>query len=309
MFSLFDCHCDTITTAMREKQDIYDNSLHISLKRLQEFKRAVQVFAIWLDDDLIDDGFKNANSAIDFFESCLNKHGDILVKATNEETLAKCNEGKIAAILSVEGGEAIGDSLDNTDYLYGRGVRLATLTWNRENNLGYGAQTGSKKPLKPFGIQALKRMEKLGIIVDVSHLNEAGFWSVCENSAKPFIASHSNAKSLCRHYRNLTDEQLKAMRASGSMVGINLFPPFLNESETACIDDILRHTEYMGNIIGEDRLCLGCDFDGIDKTPRDIHNVSELDKLYNAFINSFGKSVADKIFFENIYEFMRDFII
>lgn len=308
MFSLFDCHCDTITTAMREKQDIYDNSLHLSLKRLKEFKRTVQVFAIWLDDDLISDGFKNANAALDFFDNCINKHGYIIVKASDKESLAKCNEGKIAAVLSIEGGEAIGDSLDNIDYLYDRGIRLATLTWNRENRLGYGAQTGSNSPLKPFGIQALRRMESLGIIVDVSHINEAGFWSVCENAEKPFIASHSNVYSLCRHYRNLKDDQLRAIRDTGSMVGINLFPPFLNENETACIEDILRHTEYMGNIIGEDRLCLGCDFDGIDKTPEDIHNVSELYRLYNAFVNSFGKHTADRLFFDNLYKFINKYL-
>jgi membrane dipeptidase len=304
MFSLFDCHCDTLTTAMREKQDMYDNNLHISLKRLQGFERSVQVFAIWLDDILIDKGFENANIAINYFEDCLNRHKDILVKVTDKTTLAQCNDGKTAAILSIEGGEAIGDSLDNLDYLYNRGIRLVTLTWNRENSLGYGAQTGSDKPLKPFGIKALERMERLGITVDVSHLNETGFWSVCENASKPFIASHSNAYSICRHYRNLKDEQLKAIADTDSMVGINLFPPFLKETGEACIDDILRHTEYIGNIIGEDRLCLGCDFDGIDKTPKDIHNVSELDRLYIAFEKSFGRNTANKVFFDNMYNFM-----
>lgn len=307
MLSLFDCHCDTITTAMRESQDIFDNKLHLSLKTLRQFEKAAQVFAVWLDDDLIADGFKNANAAIDFFESCLNKHSDIMVKAVDADSLAQCKKGKIAAVLSVEGCEAIGDSLDNIDYLYNRGIRLMTLTWNRENALGYGAATGIEKPLKPFGIKAFKRMEELGIIVDVSHLNRAGFYSVYENAQKPFIASHSNAYSLCAHCRNLTDEQLKIIRDTGSMVGINLFPPFLNESERADITDILRHTDYIGNIVGEDKICLGCDFDGIDKTPDDIHNVSELCLLYAAFEKNFGKAAADKIFFDNLYVFMSDF--
>ncbi len=308
MLSLFDCHCDTITTAMREGQDIFDNKLHLSLKGLRQFEKAAQVFAVWLDDDLIADGFKNANAAIDFFESCLNKHSDIIVKAVDADSLAQCKNGKIAAVLSVEGCEAIGDSLDNIDYLYNRGVRLMTLTWNRENSLGYGAATGIEKPLKPFGIKAFKRMEELGIIVDVSHLNRAGFYSVYENAQKPFIASHSNAYSLCTHCRNLTDEQLKIIRDTGSVVGVNLFPPFLNESERADITDILRHTDYIGNIVGEDKICLGCDFDGIDKTPDDIHNVSEICLLYAAFEKNFGKAAADKIFFDNLYGFMSDFL-
>lgn len=308
MPSLFDCHCDTITTAMREKQDIFDNKLHLSLKGLQQFEKAAQVFAVWLDDALIADGFKNANAAIDFFESCLNRHSDIIVKAVDTESLAQCKNGKIAAVLSVEGCEAIGDSLDNIDYLHNRGIRLMTLTWNRENALGYGAATGIERPLKPFGVKAVKRMEELGIIVDVSHLNRAGFYSVYENVQKPFIASHSNAYSLCAHCRNLTDEQLKIIRAAGSMVGINLFPPFLNESERADITDILRHTDYIGNIVGEDKICIGCDFDGIDKTPDDIHNVSELCLLYLAFEKSFGKATADRIFFDNLYGFMLNFL-
>lgn len=304
MFSVFDCHCDTITTAMREKADIYNNELHISLKRLKAFDRAAQVFAVWLDDEFIADGFANTNKAIDFFESCLHTHSDIIVKAVDRDSLALCKNGKIAAVLSVEGGEAFGGDIDNIDRLFERGIRLATLTWNRENALGYGAATGIDKPLKPFGIKALERMNRLGIIPDVSHLNEVGFYTVCEKSTKPFIASHSNACKLCSHCRNLKDDQLRAVRDTGSMVGINLYPPFLNVSETADIDDILRHTEYIANITGEKNICMGCDFDGIDKTPRDIKNVSELDKLYAAYTKSFGKAFADGIFFDNLYNFM-----
>ncbi len=308
MFSLFDCHCDTLTTAMSKKADIYDNSLHISLKRLTELKKCIQVFAVWLDDPLIEKGFENTCKAIDFFDKCQEKHRDILYKATDSESFTQYGEGKIISVLAVEGGEAIGESLDNIEALYNRGVRIATLTWNRENSLGYGAETGSTLPLKPFGIQAVKKMESLGILVDVSHLNEKGFYSLAEISQKPFIASHSNAYSLCKHCRNLKDDQLKTMRDLNSMVGINLYPLFLNEGESATIEDILRHTDYMGNILGEDKLCLGCDFDGIDKTPDGIDSVSDLYRLYTAFTRAFGKNVAESIFFENMYNFMLEHI-
>lgn len=308
MISLFDCHCDTVTTAMRYNEDIFDNGLHISLKRLSAFDRCAQVFAIWLDDGLIKNGFENTNRALDFFDECLKKHGDMLVKAVDKDTLSQCGKGKIAAVLSVEGGEGLGNKLENIDFLYKRGIRLITLTWNRENALGYGAATGSTKPLKPFGMSVLERMEQLGIIADVSHLNEGGFSSVCENAKMPFIASHSNAYALCANCRNLKDWQLKAIRDTGSMAGINIFPPFLNESGSAGLDDILRHAEYMGGIVGEDRLCMGCDFDGIDKTPDGIENVSALNTVYSAFAKAFGENTANKIFFENLFGFVSGFL-
>ncbi len=303
MFSVFDCHCDTVTTAIARDEDIYDNSLQLSLKRLTEFKRAFQIFAIWLDDEYVEKGFLNTIKAIDFFDDCLVKHSDIAEKITENRQIEKCK--KIGAILSIEGGEAIGEDIDNIDILYNKGIRLCTLTWNRENRLGYGAETGSDKPLKPFGIEALKRMESLKMIVDVSHLNRTGFLSVCEHSTRPFMATHSNAYALCGHYRNLTDDQLRMIGQTGSMVGINLYPPFLNESGQADINDILRHTEYMADILGDDKLCLGCDFDGIDYTPKGIDGVEDLYIIYEAFCNSFGKITADRIFFDNMYDFAK----
>ena len=301
MFSLFDCHCDTITTAMEHGEDIYDNNLQLSLKRLTDFERAIQIFAVWLDDKYIEQGFENTIKAIDFFDVCLKKHENIIEKITDGENLDKSD--KIGAILSVEGGEAIGDDIENIQRLYDRGVRLCTITWNRENSLGFGAQTGSNMPLKPFGIKALKEMERLGIIVDVSHLNRAGFLSVCEQGTRPFIASHSNAYALCRHSRNLTDDQLDMIRQTGSMVGINLYPPFLNDSGRADINDILRHTEYIANRVGDNKVCLGCDLDGIDCTPEGINGVEDIHIIYEAFVLSFGKKAANNIFFDNMYDF------
>ena len=305
MFSLFDCHCDTLTTALEKSEQLYDNSLHLSFKRLEDMDKAGQVFAVWLDDKYLDNAFESTIRALDFFENQIEKNKDIIKRVENANDF---EENKIYAVLSVEGGEAIENDVDNIDRLYERGIRLFTLTWNRENNLGYGGVTGINKPLKPFGIRALKRLEEKRIIVDVSHLNEAGFESVCENTKRPFIASHSNAYSLCSHCRNLKDWQLEAIKQTGSMVGINLFPEFLSDGDRAGTDDILRHTDYIGSKIGEDKLCLGCDFDGIDKTPEGISNVSELKVLYNAFEKSFGKNTAHKIFFANLKGFICDMI-
>lgn len=301
MFSLFDCHCDTITTALEKGQELYKNNLHLSLCELEKLDRSGQVFAVWLDDKYLDNAFKNTIRTLDFFEGQLEKNKDLVQKVLKPEDFDKKH---ISALLSVEGGEVIEDKLENIDYLYERGIRLFTLTWNRENLLGYGAVTEIDKPLKPFGVKALARLEEKKIIADVSHLNDAGFESVCQNATRPFIASHSNAYSLCSHCRNLKDWQLKAIGETGSMVGINMFPDFLSREDRATTYDILRHTEYIGNIIGEDSLCLGCDFDGIDKTPEGIANVSELSTLYAAFESSFGKISADKIFFGNLQNFM-----
>ena len=174
-------------------------------------------------------------------------------------------------VISIEGGEMIEGSLERLhEFDEAARVRMIALTWNFENQIGFPAKGGSKEGLKPFGIELLHEMDRLGILPDCSHLNEAGFWDICEHASLPPIASHSNLKKLCGHSRNLTDEQVKAVIEKGGFIGINFYSCFLKDNGGATLDDVLRHIDGIAQLGGIDVLGFGSDFDGIDEWPEGL---------------------------------------
>lgn len=297
MFKIFDCHCDTITKAMWSQQNIYKNNLHIDIEKLKIFEKAVQVFAIWLDKKYLDNAYLNTLKAMDFFNSQIDEYNEFISKNINED--------KIGAILSIEGGEAIEGSIEKLREFYEKGVRLMTLTWNYKNEIGNGALSGFDEGLTDFGKRVIKEMNHLNMIIDVSHLNVNGFWDVYKYTEKPFIATHSNSFSVCSHPRNLNDDQLKAIAETNSMVGINLYPVFV-DGEKGSLDNIIRHFDYVMNIIGDKNIGIGCDFDGISVCPEDISDVTKLNILYNRITEIWGKELADNIFYNNMLAFFID---
>lgn len=293
-----------MTTAINSHQKLFKNNLHIDIDRLNNFFSPIQVFAIWLNN--YDNSFKKTNKIIDFFEQEIDINSSYISKTYTHNGIEKnFTFSKISAILSIEGAESIENNLDNLYHFYNRGVRILTLCWNYENNIGYGASTKSLDGLKSFGKDAIKEMNKLNMIIDTSHLNEAGFWDLYKLSKKPFIATHSNAYSICPHYRNLKDEQLKAIGDIGGIVGINLFPPFLSTSHKVNEYDIFKHIDHIEKIIGIDKICLGGDFDGISSTPTNISDVNGYNYLFDKILNVYGKSIMDKITYKNFYMFSK----
>lgn len=179
------------------------------------------------------------------------------------------------------------------------GVRILTLTWNRQNELGYGVMTENNNGLTGFGKEVVKKTNNLNMIIDVSHLNESGFWDVYNETEKPFIASHSNVYNICKMKRNLNDEQIKAISKKGGVIGINMYPFFISDSGKSTIKDVLKHIDYILSLIGDDYISLGCDFDGMDITTKGIENVSCLTIFYNELKNLYGEDVSKKITYEN----------
>lgn len=297
MFDIFDCHCDTLTKAMWENKNLYKNDLHLDIERLKKYNKAIQIFAIWLDMPYLGRAYENTVIAIDFFEEQLKNYSDYITSDISDES-------RVRAILSIEGGEAAEGDMDKLYYFRERGIRLMTLTWNNENEIGYGAATGIDKGLKDFGKAAIREMNNMDMLIDVSHLNDKGFWDVYNISQKPFIATHSNSRALCNHYRNLTDDQLKAMAETDSMVGINLYPLFV-DGERGRLDNIIRHIDHIMNIMGDKNIALGCDFDGIAVCPENMEDVSKLYILYNKINEVWGKLTADNIFYNNMVGFFN----
>lgn len=309
MYKFIDLHCDTLTTSFENDKNLFENDLHLDIKKLKFFKNSIQVFAIWLNKKYYNNAFKYTNKIINFYESELEKNKNFIEKIYTRENLINLKKSsKLGSILSIEGGESLEGNLDNLSYFYNKGVRILTLCWNYENEIGHGVFSKSEEGLKEFGKNLIDRMNSLNMLVDVSHLNEAGFWNVYNISAKPFIASHSNSYTICNNRRNLKDEQIKAIEKKGGLIGINLYPKFLNNTNKADIGDILKHIEYMINLIGTENICLGGDLDGIDITPYPIKNVLDYEILFKAIEKKFGIKVCEKICFENSYNFFQNLL-
>ncbi len=291
MFKIFDCHCDTLTKAMTENTNLYSNSLHVDIKRLCAFEKAVQNFAIWLDEPFLENAFENTLKAIDFYNEQMEKYNTEISE-------------NFSSFLSVEGGEATEGSIEKLCILHEKGVKLMTLTWNHKNEIGCGALSGFDEGLSAFGKSVVAKMNALGMIIDVSHLNKKGFYDVAKLSDKPFMATHSNSFAVCAHPRNLDDEQLKIMRDMDCAVGINIYPPFV-DGKNGSLDNIIRHIDHMAGIIGEKNIGLGCDFDGIAVCPEGIEDISGIHKLYERIEAEWGRAFAEDVFYYNMFAFFE----
>ena len=184
------------------------------------------------------------------------------------------------AILACEGGEMLkGDLNVLADFDDDVRLRLLTLTWNFENEIGTAAKVNATDGLKPFGIELLHEMDRRGICADVSHLNEAGFWDVIRHTKLPPVASHSNCRWLCDVPRNLWKDQVKAIIERGGFIGINLYSDFLAKDGRATLEDVLRNIDEICSMGGEDVVGFGSDFDGIDVWPDGLDNPDKLPGL------------------------------
>lgn len=280
---IVDAHCDTITKIMRTGEDLGSNRGHVDLDRMREYGGYVQFFAAFIDAAKIRvSPIIEVLRIIDSLCFQIEKFKDkVEIVLCLDDIFRVVNDGKVAALISIEGGEALQGDLSVLRMLYRLGVRSVCLTWNHKNEIGCGALEEIDTGLSRFGHEVVSEMNKIGMIIDVSHLNELGFWHVINHSKSPIIASHSNAKGICGHKRNLSDQQIKALAQNNGVMGINYYPLFLNSSRTASIDDVLRHIEYVSAIVGTEYIGLGGDFDGIEVVPKGVEDVSKVVNILN----------------------------
>ena len=256
---IIDGHCDTLTKTYDKKHTISNNQYCFNTIDADKYKPIIQMMAAYIDPKY-KDGFTRANEVIDYYLK--NKENTILItkKSDIEYVL---NNNKIGVILTIENGKAIENNLDNIDILYSIGVRLMSINWNEDNLLGTGALTTSKNGLTKLGKEYVKRLEQKKIIIDISHSSEETFWDVMKNTEKTIVATHSCCYNLCNHPRNLKDDQIKEIAKRGGIVGICFCSSFLNEKNQASVDDIIKHISYVINLVGEDYVGIGTDFDGM----------------------------------------------
>ncbi len=232
---VIDTHNDILMPVFLEGADLNKNNpgTQSDIIKWKKGGLDVQMFSIYVPERYKSNDFKYVMKLIDKLEENQAENPESFALCTSyQELTAGLESGKFCALMGAEGGNMIEGSMENLETLYSRGVRYLGLTWNTSNAIGTSArdetERGKKGGLTDFGKDVVKRMNELGMLVDVSHLGETAFWDVVELSNAPIIASHSNCYSLAPHYRNLTDDQIKAIAKSGGYIGINFFYKFLD---------------------------------------------------------------------------------
>lgn len=300
-FPIIDTHCDTISEALNRGQSLAENKLQLDLRRMRQYPHYTQFFACFSDPVYRDGALERCLAVIDKLYGELEQNAEQIALCRGYADLDRCRKHKkTAAFLSLEGGEPI-QSLGVLRALYRLGVRCIALTWNYSNHLAAGVlEPDINRGITWFGQRVLAEMDRLGIMADVSHLNDRSFWELTETYHKPILATHSNARKICPHPRNLTEAQFLKIRDGGGCVGINLYPSFLQKDGQAGIKDIIAHIEYFMALGGEENIGIGADFDGVDALPAGINGVEDIEKIFEELARlGYSDCLLEKIAYKN----------
>ena len=308
---MIDLHCDTIMQLLDhpDSGDLYRNTWKIDIEKLQKAHSKVQDFALFINLGETNDPYGRYEEMRNLCTTQIHLYGEHIQHVLSYQDVESVYEsGKIGALMSIEEGGVLGGDLDKLKQAYQDGIRLITLTWNYPNGLGEPHCGEQHKKLTPKGIEFVEAMQDLGIIVDCSHLNDAGTEQLGDILDAPFVASHSNAREVTAHTRNLPDNLIKIIANKGGVIGLNFAQSFLGTSPVSRIDDIVKHGLYLINKGGEDVVALGTDFDGI-KPNTEIKDASEMYRLYDAFKEA-GLSVeqCEKLFWKNADRLLKEIL-
>lgn len=328
-----DMHCDTITKLHREikqgsREALNTNSLHLDLCKMKKADYLLQNFAIFINQGKCDNPYQACLENIQFYKEEMHKNNDLIIPVTTYEQVIQNEKNEVmSALLTIEEGAVLEGKIERVQEFYDLGVRMITLTWNYPNELGYPnvdirpyLKNEVDKPnfhipdttngLTPIGISIIEEMGRLGIIIDVSHGSDALFYDVCRYTKKPFVASHSNARAICHHNRNLSDDMIRTLALRGGVMGMNFCADFLNpDAHGKCyIHDIIVHMQYIKNIGGVEVIGLGSDFDGIEDE-LEMKDASGMVLLLEEMHRSgFTMSEIDKITHENVLRVYKELL-
>ena len=299
---VFDGHCDTVLKCCLEGGGFGRNPYHVDLERGRAFGRYAQFFALFGQPE----DFPGLTPRETFERACalfsreMEANSAIITHCrSGEEAEAAFAAGKMAAFLSVEGAELLDCSLERLEEAYALGVRAVNPTWNRANALGGTNAEDVDRGLTDQGKAFVRRAEGLGVLVDVSHLSDPGFWDVADTLSGPFFASHSDSRAVFSHPRNLTDAQFTAIIEHNGVAGLNLFAEFVGGE--ADLEAIAAHLDHWLELGGEQNIALGGDLDGCSPMAGSMAGVQDYERLYH-FLRSRGYSQAllQDLFFNNL---------
>jgi len=318
--SVIDLHCDTLMKIAKSGNLDENDKSHVTLRGLQQGGVKLQCFADFVPTGmfpkLIRKGATNFmfNKFYRNYQKMMAYHSDALFPILCKGDLDKAGaDGKIGILLTIEDGGVLGDEIQNVKKFYDKGVRLVTLTWNHQNAIGYPNSYDAEvmgKGLTDFGREVVTEMERLGMVVDVSHVSDGVFWDVAEMATKPFLASHSNSRAVCNHKRNMTDEMIRKLADKGGVMGLNLGPEFVGNIEGITrIEDLVAQILHIRDVGGIDVLALGSDFDGIHGQ-LDISGPQDWPKLEKALKNAgLSDDELDKMWCINAERVLRAVLI
>lgn len=279
-YRYIDLHCDTITKLCYPWENLYKNRRMVDIASMQKGGTLIQCFAAFVPTGCYPAPLRNSLTWRRFLkladrkDRLLSVHSDALRPVLAADDVEQCRaDGRIGAMFTIEDAGVFGSDITRVKAAYDRGVRIASLTWNHENTLAFPnspKQSVMRRGLKPFGFQVIEEMKRIGMIIDVSHLSDGGFWDVA-NAAKashtPFVATHSNSRAMTGHPRNLTDDMIRMLAEQGGVMGLNFCPLFLRKNDRdqkSRIEDMVRHVLHIRSVGGSGVLAIGTDFDGID---------------------------------------------
>ena len=315
-----DMHCDTIGELWKAEKagkpiSLRSNSLHIDLEKMQKGDYLLQNFAMFVFLGREKDPLVNVLEMIDVYNRAMAENADIIGQVLKYEDIEKNRAaGKLSGMLTIEEGAVLKGNPYVVRSLYQLGVRMLTLTWNFENEIGYPNTIVKAKDydpsrhygLKPEGIEIVREMNRVGMIVDVSHLGDDGFWDVVKYCDGPFVASHSNARAVCNHTRNMTDDMIRALADKGGVMGLNFCGDFLNPDGKSRVEDMVRHAKHIINVGGSDILGLGTDYDGIDGD-LELDHCDKMPLLAQEMERQgFSTQQIEKIFHGNVLRLYRE---
>jgi len=307
---VIDGHCDAILKLLEHPEAAFDGSgslLDVKPDRLREGRIALQSFALFLPPEMAGDPFLNVLKAIDVFYEKIVKPAGLKVVTSRRDLDLVDKQGKTGALLTLEGAEAIGGDWSRLRILHRLGLRAAQLTWNHANWAADGALEPRGAGLTKAGKNMIVECEKMGILIDVSHLSEKAFWDVAETAKRPFYASHSNVYELCPHPRNLKRDQIEAIIRAGGIIGLTFVPDFtVPGGEKAAAEDLFRHIEYVAELGGARHLAFGSDFDGIDSWLAGLEHPGKYADFRGLLARRYGEEAADAWLYGNWRRFLSE---
>ena len=296
----FDGHCDTIYECMGKGRSLRENSGHVDLMRGQRYGQRAQFFALFDNVRELPEGtaWTKLCQMHDWFCAQAAENADVMALCrTGAEVDAAAAQHKTAALLSIEGADLLDCDMAHLETAASWGVRLLNPVWNNANALCGTCAQEPERGLSARGVEFVARMEELGIHTDVSHISDAGFWDVLRRAKRPVVASHSNARAICPHRRNLTDDMFRAIRDTGGVVGINLYADFVGGDS---MEQLIAHIERFLSLDGEKTVALGGDLDGCEALAAGFSGVKDVAKLYQALEErGYPQTLLEDIFWNN----------
>jgi membrane dipeptidase len=298
----FDGHCDTVSAIFQDGRSLRRNRGHLDLTRLGAFSKSVQIFALYADSAALAPGtvWAHTQALHDIFISQLSDNSDICVFCKTRSDIENAHAARLtAALLSIEGGELLNCDPALLETVKAWGVQSINLTWNHQNALSGSHSQCPDQGLTHQGRAFVGEMNRLHLIPDVSHLSDSGFWDVAETAASPLFASHSNARSLCPHSRNLTDDMFRAICQTGGVAGINFYVPFVGGDGS--LEAVADHIDHWMALDGAKHIALGGDWDGCDRLAGDMTGVEALPRLWDVLARrGYDRATLEDIYYNNL---------